>query len=361
MQATTTWPSWKDVAPDFLERGEGKTSRFESGIRAKGTYKQSKPDQPLISYVTVVRNAKATIERTIQSVQNQSYSNVEHIIVDGASQDGTLAIIKKYSDTVDYILSEPDAGLYDALNKAVELCRGDWICVLNADDWLTPNAAQLVASIAGLQRAPESTMILTSALVKVGQNIKTWVPSHIDRGSHLKCANACHNAIYASRQAYQKSGPYDASYKIAGDFKWIMSALDAGVKFIYSDIPSVNYSLGGLSSDLRAHSIECVRVIQERFPCLSTSEGWGLFHALHTFRENTIEFPETRPNHLGDFLIEVCKNHPHETDLLSSIAFGVLPYISHPDDPESSIKKIPRIQKLKNSIRKRYNRFRAGA
>ena len=87
-----------------------------------------------VSVITVVRNAQETIADTIKSVANQTYSNVEHIIIDGASTDNTLAIIEQHKDQIASIVSEPDNGLYDAMNKGVLLATGDVIGMLNADD-----------------------------------------------------------------------------------------------------------------------------------------------------------------------------------------------------------------------------------
>lgn len=88
-----------------------------------------------ISVITVCYNAVATIEGTIQSVINQSYDNIEYIVIDGASTDGTVDVIKRYIDHIDYYVSEPDGGIYDAMNKGVKVATGDWINILNSGDF----------------------------------------------------------------------------------------------------------------------------------------------------------------------------------------------------------------------------------
>jgi glycosyltransferase involved in cell wall biosynthesis len=108
----------------------------EGGIRTTGYFKESLPHKPLISVITVVFNGEKHLEKTIQSVINQTYDNVEYIIIDGASTDGTLDIISKYNDHLDYWVSEPDNGIYDAMNKGATIANGDWLYFIGADDVL---------------------------------------------------------------------------------------------------------------------------------------------------------------------------------------------------------------------------------
>ena len=110
------------------------------GRRLKGIVRDGTPDRPLVSIVTVVYNGAATIERTIASVLGQSYPNIEYIIVDGGSTDGTLDILRAHEDRVDLWVSERDGGIYDAMNKGVALCTGEWVGLINADDWYVDDA-----------------------------------------------------------------------------------------------------------------------------------------------------------------------------------------------------------------------------
>lgn len=91
---------------------------------------------PKFSIITVTYNAEKVLEDTIQSIVTQSYKNVEYIIVDGGSTDGTLTIVNKYKEHIHTIVSEPDKGLYDAMNKGIKLATGDYLCFLNAGDGL---------------------------------------------------------------------------------------------------------------------------------------------------------------------------------------------------------------------------------
>ena len=97
-----------------------------------------------ISIITVCLNSKRTIEQTIQSVIGQAHDNCEYIVIDGGSTDGTLEILKKYDGSISTIISEPDEGIYDAMNKGIALATGDIIGILNSDDWYEPGIFKLV-------------------------------------------------------------------------------------------------------------------------------------------------------------------------------------------------------------------------
>ena len=132
----------KIIFRDFLEANNSK--KFEGGLRFKKNFKSSKPNYPVVTIITVVKNNEKYIEETIKSVLNQKYKNIEYIIVDGNSSDGTLEIIKKYENSIDYIVSENDLGLYDAFNKGISIAKGDLIGMVNSDDILLPDATEIL-------------------------------------------------------------------------------------------------------------------------------------------------------------------------------------------------------------------------
>jgi glycosyltransferase involved in cell wall biosynthesis len=320
------WPLWADHLPN-----KGVENRVEGGLRTLGQLKSGRPDWPLISYVTVVRNNTATLARTIESVQKQTYGNVEHIVLDGASTDGTLELIQQYGDRLDYYVSEPDAGLYDAINKAVPLARGQLICILNSDDWLEPHAAE-IAAYRMRDLCDDPALLLTTALVRDSAVIHEWHPAFVHPGSYFTCANDCHNGIYATRAAYERSGPYYIAYKIAADFKWIMTCLESGARFVYTREPTVNYSLGGTSGDVRKHSIECMRVVSDRFDFLSPIEVSGLYHSFFVLAGSFAAEQGGRPSNHTLFLRRVFAAHEGKPDFLSALGWASMATLEHPVD-----------------------------
>jgi glycosyltransferase involved in cell wall biosynthesis len=114
-------------------RSARQTAGSEGGLRKRGLYK-SNLQEPLVTVITVTYNCGHCLEGTILSVLNQSYSNVEYIVIDGGSKDGTLDILNRYDHAIDYWVSEPDNGIYDAMNKGIRFSSGEWLNFLNAKD-----------------------------------------------------------------------------------------------------------------------------------------------------------------------------------------------------------------------------------
>ena len=312
------------------------------GRRAEGGLRISQPErgrrggpaQPLVSYITVVRNAQATLARTLASVRAQRWGAVEHIVVDGLSNDATLDVIEAHAGQIDYYVSEPDSGLYDAINKALAMVRGDLVCVLNADDWLTPDAAEVAART--LLRSAQGGgwdlpwMICTSAWLHDGRRRKLWVPAALDAGSWLRCPKICHNGVYATPAAVALAGDYDTRLRIAADSQWLCRAFDAGVRVVHRAAPTVHYVSGGLSSDSSRHVQECALIVSQRFPALDQAEVWTLVHGLYPWPDSLEPFAESRPSDLGRALETLLARHASNRDLLASAhAAGVARQLGH--------------------------------
>jgi len=198
-------------------------------VNIKNYKRTSTTEKPLISILTVVYNNAKTVEKCIQSVLSQTYDNIEYIIVDGASTDGTLDIIRRYEEQLDYFVSEKDGGIYNAMNKALSLAKGDYIACLNADDFYLQQAVEmsvnhilkndLQLSYAGFYYADEN------GIAVVADEAKEW-----DESMMIQGVPGGHETLFLHKDCYQELGGYDESYKLAADYHLFIRAFKAGFK-----------------------------------------------------------------------------------------------------------------------------------
>jgi len=221
---------------DLERKGEG-------GLRTKGYFKKSYDNKPLISVVTVVYNGEKHLEQTINSVLEQGYDNVEYIIIDGGSTDGTLEIIKKYEDQIDYWVSEPDSGIYDAMNKGISLCTGDYIAFLNADDWYTRDGIENIVS-----SVSEGSVSYVFANVDMyNEKNEFSYTMTLRRKSYRIVMPFGHPALFVKKDILF-SIPFDQQYNIASDYDFICKLIKKKLPSIYLDKSIVNFREGGVSS-----------------------------------------------------------------------------------------------------------------
>ena len=178
-----------------------------------------------VSIITISFNAMVTIEKTLLSVANQSYENIEHIIVDGNSKDNTIDICKSYSH-ISKILSEPDKGVYDAFNKGIKLATGDVIGFLNADDtFYNENSIQDIVDAF----SNNETDIVYGNLDYVNEEskvIRNWISKPYEKGLVKKAWMPAHPSFYCKKEVYDRLGGYNDSFKIAGDFELCLRFLE---------------------------------------------------------------------------------------------------------------------------------------
>ena len=222
----------------------GEERKTEGGLRTKEYFKKSFPDNPLISIVTVVFNGKKFLEETIQSVINQTYDNVEYIIIDGASTDGTIDIIKKYEDKIDYWVSEKDEGIYDAMNKGLQLCLGDFIAILNADDYYEYDA--IANSVKSIIETNSDYCIGNVKFIETRSVIKPIFP--LKPNKIYQEMPYPHVSAFISKKVYQEVGLFDTNFKIAGDHDMAVRIHLRGYKSSYVDKILANLHKGGISS-----------------------------------------------------------------------------------------------------------------
>ena len=225
-------------------------------------------DVPLITIITVVLNSCRYVEQAILSVINQNYPRIEYIIIDGGSTDGTVEIITKYEDRINYWASEPDKGIYDAMNKGIALAHGELIGLLNADDYYEPCALRTVAeAYAATQTAGifyGNSYILQEDL---GLRYKSYGHTRFWRGMGFP-----HQAMFVSRSVHTKIGTYDTTYRIVADYDFVLRAQENHIPFSYVGALLVNYRNTGLSgSNLYATLNEIRKISRKYFGLLSPS------------------------------------------------------------------------------------------
>ncbi|HET6612056.1 MAG TPA: glycosyltransferase family 2 protein, partial [Kofleriaceae bacterium] len=199
---------------------------------------------PLVSIITVVRNGERFLEQTIRSVIAQDYPYIEYILIDGASTDGTLDIIARHEADVSHWRSEPDSGIYDAMNKGIGLAHGQLIKLLNADDVLLPGA--ITAAVNAHQEAG-APCVITSDLEIVDA-----------AGTHLKIIDAerflnpvgavLHPSWLVHRSLYEGHGLYDPSFRTSSDYELFVRLHSRDVPFHHIHRPLAQFRSGGASS-----------------------------------------------------------------------------------------------------------------
>ncbi len=186
---------------------------YEGGTRLRK--KNTKNKSPLFSIITVVYNNEKYLEETILSVLKQSYKNFEYIIVDGGSTDRTLEIIKKYNNKIDYWVSEKDKGIYDAFNKGMSLCRGNFIGIINSDDIYTKNSLKIISSY--IKKKPLFDFIFGSVRKHWGI-LHGYKPNKIFYSWGFYSSHS--TGFFIRRSAAQKVGLYDLKYKYHADYDY---------------------------------------------------------------------------------------------------------------------------------------------
>lgn len=226
---------------------EGNENRVdEGGLRKRGDFKSSKSNLPLVSVVTVVFNGEKYLEDTIKSVIGQSYDNVEYIIVDGGSKDGTLDIIKKYDDVIDYWVSEPDKGIYGAMNKGISFCSGEIVKLINADDLMTQDSIKKAVEIY-LDNENIEEFFINSFLDIIdtkGNFVKTWEDKNFTKYFPV----FFHPSWFVPTKLYKKYGLYDLSYSISADYEYFLRLQSKFVKIITLKKPLAQFRIDGTSS-----------------------------------------------------------------------------------------------------------------
>ena len=222
-----------------------------------------------VSLITVCYNSKETIEATLQSVKNQSYSNIEFILVDGGSNDGTIDLIKKYEYIITKWISEPDKGLYDAMNKGMKMATGDVVGLINSDDLFCDDEA--IKKVVGVFNSDLKLDSVYADLYYVSQLntnniIRKWVTG--DKRAFKYGWHPAHPTFYVKNDIYKKYGYFNLKYKLAADFEIMLRFLDKyKITTKYLKEPLVKMRLGGETNkslkNIYNQNLECIMAFRE--------------------------------------------------------------------------------------------------
>jgi glycosyltransferase involved in cell wall biosynthesis len=197
--------------------------------------------------ITPTYNSVRTLERTIQSVIAQKEEELEYIVVDGGSTDGTLDVVAGYSEYVSQLISEADDGVYDAMNKGIALATGEIVGIINSDDHYLDGALSVIASAAAAE--PESDVYYGDILYDCIARPPYRVPStHPLDPRNLGAVAFSHPAAFVRRTAYARFGGFDTRYRIVADYELVYRFLSLGARFHYVDAVLAYMLGGGLSS-----------------------------------------------------------------------------------------------------------------
>lgn len=216
---------------------------------------------PKFSIITVTYNAGKVLEDTIQSVITQTYKNVEYIIVDGKSTDGTIDIVNRYREHIHTIVSEPDKGLYDAMNKGIDLATGDYLCFLNAGDELhEDDTLQLIVhSLNGEKELPDVIYGETAIVDEEGHFLRMRrlsTPEHLTWKSFQHGMLVCHQAFMPRRDLAVK---YNLKYRFSADFDWCIRIMKKSRVLHNTHLTIIDYLNEGMTT--RNHKAS----LKERF------------------------------------------------------------------------------------------------
>ena len=205
----------------------------------KYLFKNSIHYKPLVSIVTATFNRKEFLEETIQSVINQTYDNIEYVIIDGGSTDGTLDVIKKYDDKINFWISRPDNSMYEAINDGIKNCNGDIIAILNSDDkYIDEEVIQLVVN--HFQNEPDIDGIYGNLIRLYEKSFRYKRLFQVNYEQYLVSGKGTfvpHSTLFIKRRLIEKVGLYDTHYRFASDYDFILRCLKNG------NLKYINYPL----------------------------------------------------------------------------------------------------------------------
>lgn len=239
---------------------------------------------PVFSVITITYNAGKTLKNTIRSIAEQisNYPQIEYIIVDGASKDDTLLIVDQNNQYITKMISEPDEGLYDAMNKGIDLATGDYLCFLNAgDSFYKPDTLKQIAERAILENFPDIIYGETAIVDSAGKFLhlrRLRAPKTLTWKSFKKGMLVCHQAFFVKRTQVEH---YDTKYRYSADFDWSIRIMKKTKAIYNTHLTLINYLDEGLTTNNRFDSLwERFHIMIRHYGILSTVG----YHIIFIFR-----------------------------------------------------------------------------
>jgi glycosyltransferase len=216
-----------------------------------------------VSIITIVYNSQETLEQTIKSVLNQTYNNIEYIIIDGGSTDGSVDIIKKYEDHIAHWSSEADKGISDAFNKGLRYATGTLIGLINADDWYEIDAVETI-----VQNYSDAYGVYCGnmSMIDAEGNVEKIRKSNYNRlslGMYIM-----HPTTFVKKEIYDCVGTFSDEYKLAMDYDLMLRIDKAGYRFLCINHKIACMRVGGVSCDVKSSNKEALAIIKKHYPAI---------------------------------------------------------------------------------------------
>lgn len=222
-------------------------ARLGGGLRLNGSQKHNQVGKPLVTIITATFNAAELLPRTIKSIRELTYDNVEWIIVDGGSKDGTVEFIRQNEDVIDYWISEADGGVYDAWNKGVLHASGEWLAFLGAGDSYHKDAIDVyLDAISASQIKPEFASSQVQFVNSSGLALRVW-GAPFKWKTFKKNMTIAHVGALHHRSLFKKHGLFDTLYFISADYEFFMRC-GFNLRTIYLDFVTADMLVGGISN-----------------------------------------------------------------------------------------------------------------
>jgi glycosyltransferase involved in cell wall biosynthesis len=216
-------------------------------------------DNPLVSIITIVYNGVTYIEDTIKSVLSQTYNNIEYLLIDGGSTDGTLDVIKRYENKGIKWISEKDKGISDAFNKGIKLSNGTIIGIINADDWYENDAIEKIVKL-----YVDDNTILCGSVRLYNSSTKFNIKISSLAGVESKM-DVWHPGMFVPTDVYKKVGLYDINYKVLMDYDFVVRCYKLNVSFKIVNNVVANMRYGGISNKLISKSMKEALAIKNKY------------------------------------------------------------------------------------------------